>query len=263
MGGNVATALYAAVTRDIPYYQRADEVADYLRREVLTAKRPPRYKRYPGGARRPLSAAVPEDDGAALGRILVARRTTREFSKAPVSFDDVSVVVRATFGQIGWFRTELLGRLVVKTSPSAGAMHPMECYLLAWNVRGLPKGLWHYDVRADALRLLRRGDFRRQAVRVASGQSWVGDGAFLCVMTAVFGRTLWKYRYENALRAVWLEAGHVAQTFALVATGRGLGPFQTAAIQDTACERLLGIDGTKEFPVYLCGAGVPRRRAQR
>lgn len=257
-GGNVASALYAAVTRDIPFLEDPAEIERYIRAEVLPEARPARFKRYRGVPSLPLSRAVPEGDGAALGRILVARRTMRDFSGTPVSFDDLSIVVRATWGQIGWIETELLGRLVVKTSPSAGAMHPMECYVMAWNVAGLPKGLYHYDVRGDALRLLRRGDFRRQAVRAASGQGWVGEAAFVCVMTAVFRRTLWKYRYENALRAVWLEAGHVAQTFALVATGRGLGPFQTAALQDSFLEKLIGLDGVKEFPVYLCGAGMPK-----
>ena len=257
--GNVASAFYAAVTRDLPYLQDPDAVEQYLREEVLTDPRPPRFKRLRGPLR-PLSPAVPEGDGASLGRLLVARRTVREFSRSPVSFDDLSVIVRASWGQIGWLDTGPMGRLVVKTSPSAGAMHPMECYVLAWNVAGLPKGLFHYDVRADALRLLRRGDFRKRAVRIASGQSWVGRAAFLCVMTAVAGRTLWKYRYENFYRSIWLEAGHVAQTFALVATGRGLGPFQTAAFQDGLIERFLGLDGKREFPVYLCGAGVPRRR---
>jgi SagB-type dehydrogenase family enzyme len=175
-----------------------------------------------------------------------------------VAFDDLSVIIRATWGQLGWLEAGPMGRLLVKTSPSAGAMHPLECYVLAWNVRGFPQGLYHYDVRGDALRLLRRGDLRRQAVRIASGQRWVGGAGFLCVMTAVVRRTLWKYRYENFYRSIWLEAGHVAQTFALVATGRGLGPFQTAAIQDSFAERFLGLDGVKEFPVYLCGAGVPR-----
>ena len=37
-------------------------------------------------------------------------------------------------------------------------------------------------------------------------------------------------------------------------------PFQTAAIQDSYIEKLIGLDGIKEFPVYLCGAGVPAKR---
>ena len=57
----------------------------------------------------------------------------------------------------------------------------------------------------------------------------------------------------------WLDAGHLAQTFCLLATARGLGPFTTAAIQDTFLEKLIGLDPAKEFPMYLCGAGVPQR----
>jgi SagB-type dehydrogenase family enzyme len=78
-------------------------------------------------------------------------------------------------------------------------------------------------------------------------------------MTAVFERTLWKYEIESAYRLLWLDAGHLAQTFCLLATARGLGPFTTAAIQDTFVEKLIVLDGVKELPVYLCGAGVPAR----
>ena len=101
--GNVASALYAAVTRDLPYLQDPVRFERYLRENVLVRPRPPRFKSYPGGTRRPLSSATPEDDGAALGRLLVARRTTREFARTPATFDDLSIVVRATWGRIGWF----------------------------------------------------------------------------------------------------------------------------------------------------------------
>jgi SagB-type dehydrogenase family enzyme len=134
-------------------------------------------------------------------------------------------------------------------------------YVLAWNVEGLSSGLYHYDVASNELRQLKSGDLRTAAVEAASGQAWVRGAAFLCVMTVIFERTLWKYELENAYRVVWLDAGHLAQTFCLLATSRGLGPFTTAAIQDTFLEKLIGLDGVKEFPVYLCGAGIPAKKA--
>jgi SagB-type dehydrogenase family enzyme len=130
--------------------------------------------------------------------------------------------------------------------------------VLAWNVRGLAPGLYHFDVGGGELRRLRSGDLRAEAVRAASGPRWVARAAFVCVMTAVFARTFWKYQLESAYRVLWLDAGHLGQTFSLLATARGLGPFTTAALQDTAIEKLLRLDSAKEFPVYLCGAGVPR-----
>ena len=199
----------------------------------------------------------------ALNEVLRARRTTREFSRTAVTLADLGALVRGTWGKTGVIDGAELGRLTTKTSPSAGALHPIECYVLAWNVAGLSPGLYHYDVAGDELRRLARIEkarARATAIRAASGQRWVGGAAFLCVMTAVFERTLWKYQIESSYRVLWLEAGHLAQTFALLATARGLGAFGLDGLQDSFIERRLGLDGISEFPVYLCGAGMPASR---
>jgi SagB-type dehydrogenase family enzyme len=182
----------------------------------------------------------------------------REFTRRPVALSDFSRIVRGTWGQTGWLDGGVLGPLVVKTSPSAGARHPIECYVLAWRVKGLAPGLYHFNVRKDGLERLRGGDFRDLAVRMAGGQAWVRGAAFLCVMTAVADRVFWKYASADAYRLFLLDAGHLAQTFVLLATASGLGGFTTAAMSETRIERALGLDGVGEFPVYLCGAGTPR-----
>jgi SagB-type dehydrogenase family enzyme len=259
--GNLAAALYHVAARDKPYLQNEAAIERYLLRHVATQRRPRRYKHYAGAPRVRLpNAAGHAPDAATLERVLLQRRTVREFSRAPVALGDLAAIVRGTWGETGWLDGGPLGRLTAKTSPSAGALHPIECYLMAWNVTGLAPGLYHYDVGRDELRRLKAGDLRSAAVRGASGQRWVGRAAFLCVMAAVFTRTVWKYADEVAYRTLWLDAGHLCQTFDLLATSRGLGPFQTAAIQDSFLEGLIGLDGVKEFPLYLCGAGVPRRQ---
>jgi len=259
---NLASVQYHLATRDIPYLTTPGAVERFIRGRFAAERQPPKFKRYRGAKGRRLSdAAGPGPEKArALEQILAARRTVREFTRAPVHLEDLAAIVRGTWGRSGWFDGGEFGRLPMKTSPSAGCLHPIECYVLAWNVSGLAAGLYHYDVASDELRRLRSGDLRAAAVQAASGQRWVGRAGFLCVMTAVFERTLWKYQIESAYRVLWIEAGHLAQTFCLMATSRGLGPFTTAAIQDTFVENLIGLDGVKEFPVYLCGAGVPARR---
>ncbi len=260
--GNLASVRYHLASRDIRFVTSPAAVDRFLEARLAAERPAPRFKRYRGakGWRLPRGSA-PEK--AALEEVLAARRTVREFGREPVSLADLAAVVRGTWGRSGWLDAGEFGRLLLKTSPSAGGLHPIECYVLAWNVSGLPAGLYHYDVASDELRRLRSGDLRAAAVRAASGQRWVGRASFLCVMTAVFERTLWKYQIESAYRVLWLDAGHLGQTFCLLATSRGLGPFTTAAIQDTFLEKLIGLDGVREFPVYLCGAGVPARRPRR
>jgi SagB-type dehydrogenase family enzyme len=254
---NVASALHQSASKDLRYIPPGRAAEDFVR-ERLPPRRPALVKRYRDAPRVPLPAPAPV--GADLDTVLVSRRTVREFGRRPVSLADVSAVVGGTFGRTGSHDAGIFGRLMIKTSPSAGSLHPIECYVLAWNVEGLAPGIYHYDVGAGDLRRLRRGRFRAQAVRAASGQTWVGRSAFLCVMTAVVGRSLWKYQDEVTYRTLFLDAGHLAQTFCLLATSRGLGPFTTAAIQDSYIEKLLGLDGAREFPVYLCGAGHAAKR---
>ncbi|HZI65120.1 MAG TPA: SagB family peptide dehydrogenase [Thermoanaerobaculia bacterium] len=259
--GNLASAAYHAASRDIRFTTAPGTIDRFLEGRVAAERPPPRFKRYRGAARQRLYGRAGGEGGKApLDRVLALRRTVRDFRRDPVSREDFSEIVRGTWGSTGRGDAGIAGRLPRKTSPSAGSLHPIECYVLAWNVRGIRPGLYHYDVRADELRRLRSGDLKGDAVEAASGQRWVARAAFLCVMTAVFERTLWKYRFEAAYRVLWLDAGHLAQTFCLLATSRGLGSFTTAAIQDTFIEKLIGLDGIREFPVYLCGAGVPVKR---
>jgi SagB-type dehydrogenase family enzyme len=255
--GNVATALYHSASRDLRYL--AGPAADRLARlRVLPHARPALFKRYGVAPRKNLPAGP--TSGVELEAALAARRTIRKFRREPVPLSDLAAIVGGTWRRTGTHSGGLFGSLMRKTSPSAGSLHPVECYVLAWNVRDLRPGLYHYDAGADELRRLRTGHPRAEAVRAASGQTWVGGAAFLCIMTAVFARSLWKYQDELAYRTLFLDAGHLAQTFCLLATARGLGPFTTAALQDSYVERIIGLDGVSEFPIYLCGAGVPAQR---
>ena len=81
-------------------------------------------------------------------------------------------------------------------------------------------------------------------------------------MTAVFPRTMWKYQFARAYRVVLLDAGHLCQTFCLVATWLGLAPFCTAALKDTLIEEDLGIDGIRESVLYIAGVGNPATLGQ-
>ena len=76
------------------------------------------------------------------------------------------------------------------------------------------------------------------------------------LMTAVFPRVQWKYHSPRAYLSILVDAGHVCQTFCLVATWLGLAPFCTMALADSKIESDLGIDGVRESILYAAGVGA-------
>ena len=153
-------------------------------------------------------------------------------------------------------RTAAGTHVLFKTSPSGGARHPIEAYVLALRVSGLPKGLYHFAPDTGRLHPVRRGASSSQLVEYLSGQWWFADAAALVLMTAVLPRVRWRYPHPRAYRSVLLGAGHLCQTFCLVATWLKLAPFCTQALADSRIERDLGADGIDEV------VDLRRRRRQ-
>ena len=124
-------------------------------------------------------------------------------------------------------------------------------------VKGLARGLYHYhclDHRLERLKSIRTVE---RAVEYTAGQEYMRCASALFLMTAVFPRVMWKYRFSRAYRVVLLDAGHLCQTFCLVATWLGLAPFCTAALNDSLIEKDLGLDGIRESVLYVAGVGLP------
>jgi SagB-type dehydrogenase family enzyme len=194
-------------------------------------------------------------------RVLRERRTWREFSREPLDLRRLELLLWLSFGVQAWAKIPGVGRLPLKTSPSGGALHPIEAYVLIRNVRGIAPGIYHYDDEGHRLELLRAGCSRAEIKKLLVGQDWFCGSPIVVFLTAVFQRCQWKYEHPRAYRVVLAEAGHVCQTFCLTATWLGLAPFCTMALADTKIEQVLGVDGITESVVYAMGAGLRPKRA--
>jgi SagB-type dehydrogenase family enzyme len=146
--------------------------------------------------------------------------------------------------------------ITLRSSPSPGARHALEAYVLARRVEGLPLGLYHYAADRHELERITTSATRRQVLDYLPTQYWYGEAAALVLITAVFPRVWARYDYPRAYRAVLIEAGHFCQTFLLTATWLGLAPFCSMALADSRIERDLGIDGITESVLYAAGVGI-------
>lgn len=207
----------------------------------------------------------PGHDGG-LFDLLARRRTDRQFDRSrPLGLGELSTLLRTVYGCQGTLELAEGVVLTRKTSPSGGALHPIEAYPLLRDVEGVPSGLYHYASGAHSLELLRAmapEEVEDQVEAIAAGQTYFRSAHAAVVLTARFGRSFWKYRrHRKVYRVILLDAGHLSQTFYLTCAELGLGAFFTSALNDRAADQALGLDRFLEAAVGLSGCGVlPRTR---
>ena len=193
--------------------------------------------------------------------LLRQRRTTRHFdTRQPLPGEPFAQVLQMTFGAMGIEELAPGVTAVKRTSPSGGALHPIEAYPLVIDVEGLAPGFYHYRGQDHALELavpLERDDARSLANRLVIGQDYFADAAALVFHVARLDRQYWKYRqHPKALRVVLLDSGHLSQTFYLAASHLGLGAFYTAAVNDADIARILCLDSSARMVIGANGIGV-------
>lgn len=233
------------------FQQRTKYARGELRgRRLDWSSKPPTYKRYSKAPKIGLSEPATEG-GAPLWEVLQQRRSERRFEGIALRESELSQLLWAAQG----ITREGHG-VDFRTAPSAGALYPVETYLVIHDVEGIEAGVYHYDVEHHRLEQLKLGDFRADIAGAALDQGIAALGSVVFVWTAIFERSKWKYE-ERAYRYIYLDAGHIAQNTALAAVTLGLGSCQIGALYDGEANALLGVDGVEESTIYMTVVGRP------
>jgi SagB-type dehydrogenase family enzyme len=180
-----------------------------------------------------------------IEKALHDRRSIREYQDLPVSLSELSQLLWAAQGSSG-----TAGR---RTAPSAGALYPLEVYVVAGNVSGLQPGIYLYKPERHELQRIAGGDKRAELGRAARGQSAMTDAAADLVIAAVYERTTVKYG-ERGNRYMHMEAGHAAENVYLQAASLGLGTVAIGAFDDDAVKSVAELT-VREQPLYIMPIG--------
>jgi SagB-type dehydrogenase family enzyme len=186
-----------------------------------------------------------KDAGVSIEQVLLRRRSTREFQPGALTLPEVS--------QLLWAAQGITSREGFRTAPSAGALYPLELFLVVGEVESLSAGVYRYVPRGHRLDLVGKGDLRAPLASAALGQEYVKEGAAVLVFAAVYERTMVKYG-ERGIRYVHMEVGHAAQNVALQAAAMDLGAVTVGAFDDPAVGKLLSMDRSEQ-PLYLLPLG--------
>lgn len=196
-----------------------------------------------GGADDPGRLPPPAAAGhMSLEQAIGARRSVRRFADRPLTDEQISQLCWAGQGITDTAES-------LRAAPSAGALYPMEIYLVT------AEGVDHYRPVGHQLTRHLTGDVRPVLRRAALDEEAIGQAAASVLIAAVVEQTARRYG-RRAERYCFLEAGHIAQNILLQATALNLASVPIGAFDDKKVAAALKLPGEHRV-LYIVAVGHP------
>jgi len=201
-----------------------------------------------------------QDSRTSVEKAISQRRSAREYAEGALSVVEISQILWAAQGftqekkdppRMWNPKYEWQGGL--RAAPSAGALYPMEIYVLAGNVEGLAKGVYKFIPKNHSLKKIMGGDKRSALSDAALKQAAIERGAAVLVLAGVYERTSYKYG-DRAERYVHIEAGSIAENVSLQGVALGLGTVLIGAFKDDEVKNVLQLPDD-ERPLLIMPLG--------
>ncbi|MBU4444436.1 SagB/ThcOx family dehydrogenase [bacterium] len=186
------------------------------------------------------------DSSVSIEQAMLERRSVRTYQDEPLTLSEVAQLLWSAQGITNPKRG-------FRTAPSAGALFPLEVYVVIGNVEGIAEGVYKYKPDKHELVKVRDGDVRDKLAVAALGQACVKKGAIVIVFSAVYERTTRKYG-DRGVKYVHMEAGHAAQNVCLQAVSLNLGTVVVGAFRDDEVSKILNLPD-EEQPLYILPVG--------
>lgn len=177
-------------------------------------------------------------------KALAQRRSVRSYKQGKLTLSEI--------GQLLWSAqgiTEPNRKL--RTAPSAGAIHPLQMYLVVREADGISPGLFSYEPNGHKLVTLKTANLYPQITARATRQTFIGTSGIMLIFAADLEKILPRYK-EKAERYTYMEIGHASQNVHLQCESLGLGTVCVGAFNEAELKSILEID---ENPYYLMPVG--------
>jgi SagB-type dehydrogenase family enzyme len=225
----------------------------YDRKTIKQVKRPAiaqvdTFKKYPDAKK----VELPRNWNLKEARItplLQNRRSLRNYVMEPLKLEELAFMLWASQGI-----TATSGDYSFRTTPSGGALYPVETYLSINLVKDLDPGLYHFDVENFSLDILSATDSAEALAAACLNQKFMAQSAVTFLWSAVIRRCMSKYG-NRGMRYILLDAGHICQNLLVAAEATGSGGCPVAAFYDDEVNELLGLDPAEESVVYAAAVG--------
>ncbi len=190
--------------------------------------------------------------GISVEEAIAGRRSVRKFTNDALTLGEVSQILWASGGATVDGVTG-----PTRAYPSAGALYPLEIYLVAGSVKDLEPGVYKYDWRRHTLASIKKGDVRSGLAGASLGQGMIQEAPITIVVTVFPEKVKSRYGERGVTRYVSMDAGHLGQNVHLEAESMGLGTVMVGAFMDEDVKKVLGVED--ETPIYIMPVGRPER----
>ena len=180
-----------------------------------------------------------------IEKALSERRSVRTYTDEPITLEQLS--------QLLWAAQGITNKEGFRTAPSAGALYPLEIYIIVGNVIDLDKGIYKYNILEHKLLKIASGDKREDLSNAALGQDSIKNAAIDIIFSAVYERTTKKYG-ERAIKYIHIEVGHAAQNIFLQSVSLNLAGVPIGAFYDDKVKKLINMPEEEE-PLYIIPLG--------
>ena len=181
------------------------------------------------------TVALPKPDvtgRVTLEQAIAQRRSVREYGPGALTLTEVS--------QLMWVAQGITSPDGKRATPSARAVYPLQVWLVAEDVTGLPAGIYRYEPKEHALALVAAGPQRDSLAAATPGQETLQHAAAVVAVIGDSALAASKFR-GNAERWLGMEAGFIVQDVYLECTALGLGTVMVGGFDESAVRRALGV----------------------
>ncbi len=178
------------------------------------------------------------------------RKSVRNFARGPISLEELSQILWAAGGKTV---DGISGP--TRAYPSAGAIYPLEIYVLVRDVTGLEPGIYYYNWMKGSIKLIRKGNYASAISKAALDQKMIRDASITLIVMALYQKESRMYGQRGIMRYISMDAGHMGQNVHLQAQSLGLGTVMVGAFLDAEVKKIIG--SRDETPIYIMPVGRP------
>ena len=197
----------------------------------------------------------PQTDGdVSVEKTMAERRSQRRFQDKSLSADQLSQILWAAYGITEPKANPAFLRGGLRTTPSAGALYPLEIYVMVGKVKDIDPGVYNYVPKEHKITRVIDKDLRAELSEAALGQGMISEAPISIVYSAIFSRMTEKYGDRGRERYVCMDLGHSAQNVYLQTEALHLGTCAVGAFVDDKVSEVLQLSENEE-PLYIMPVG--------